>query len=165
MRKLTTTLLVAFIPLSIFSQCVTSKDIHTLFGKKQKDQEKMVSPWGFKIDKKAIDPEINGWVYKNSKLKKDIVIKFHGHNVAMVKYVLGTDSTCYKILFDASMLDGCIQDYQKTTGSNVYYTYYKNSKYGFETAYWRDNAQKEHFEFNLISLTHFEVLKHHWDNY
>lgn len=165
MRKLFTTLLLVLLNATLFSQCFSSKDILALFGKKQQDQEKLLSPLGFKKDVKALDPQVNGWVYKNNKQKKEMVIKFHGHEVAMVKYLLGADSACYQTLFDAAIKDGSIQDYQKTTGSNIIYTYYKNSKYGLETAYWQDSSKKDHFEFNLINLTHFEVLKHHWDNY
>jgi hypothetical protein len=146
-----------------FAQCFTLAQLTPLFTKDFDQQDQYLSPKGFQLNKDSYSPEDFGWDWKNASNNHYVNIKMKGADVYTVQYRLLNDAACFKVLYKEAMRSGFKKNYQKKTSSTSY-NYYKNDKFGLETAEWMSEGKK-FFQFNLANLKYFESIKHQWDSY
>ncbi len=146
-----------------FAQCLTIDELTPLFLRNFDGQKQYLADKGFTLNEDSYNPELFGWDWKHRSSGHYVNVKMKDCNVYTVQYRLLSDATCYKSLFDKAMSMGFKKDYQKKTSSTTY-NYYKNDKFGLETAEWTSEG-KNFYQFNLGNLQYFNEIEHQWDKY
>lgn len=146
-----------------YSQCLTIDELTPLFFRNFDGQNQYLSERGFVLNEDSYDPPSFGWDWKQTSTGYYVNIKMKDCNVYTVQYRLLSGVDCFRSLYTKAMEMGFKKNYQKKTSSTTY-NYYKNDKFGLETAEWVSDG-KNFFQFNLGNLMYFEEIKHQWDKY